>query len=589
MSDQPSVVGLPSGSSGASGKLLRFAAFGAMGCLAGAIIGELLLAANHGPQRPVQAVCLLIDCSGSMVNAFGPEAVNGQKLFEVKSAASQFIARQDLSRDLIAVVGFGSLIHPAAKLGGNTAQLNMAVQGLSDGGGTAMDAALAAAASELVGAPQVTRDPTIIRNILLFTDGEPDNKAATLETASTCRAQNIRIVAIGTGDANMAYLAQVTGDPALVFRAASGNFGESFKQAEKAIYGPSLMESGQSQSGFLMSLLRTGAWTALLAAGVSLALIAGQNLYLHRPALSARDTAIGIAGGMAAGAVAGMAGQLLFVVAMASSHLPLIGSLLGWLMTGVGRVLGWAILGALVGRGLAYFVPNLPPQRAWMAGGLGGGCAAVVFLIASLFGDSVGRLLGAALLGAFLGAVVALVETLFRQWWLEVRLGQKEVVQVSLGATPVCIGSDNRACTIYARGARPVAAKYEVVDNRVLCLDYATETCKAIEAGDQRTIGHVTVTVYLYFLYQSVLARRLIDREFERVPFSALTPVAIGVSSLVFGLLHDQHWIAGIVAGLVYSLVLKWRGCFGDAVVAHATSNVLLAAWVLSRGDFTLW
>ena len=161
----------------------------------------------------------------------------------------------------------------------------------------------------------------------------------------------------------------------------------------------------------------------------------------------------------------------------------------------MGRIAGWAILGALVGRGLAFFVPNLDPRRAWMAGGLGGGCAAVVFLIASLLGDIVGRLLGAALLGAFLGAAVALVETLFRQWWLEVRMGQKEVVHVSLGPTPVRIGSDNRACTIYARGARPLAAQYQVVDNRVMYLDYAAETSTAVEVGDQRTIGHVTVTV----------------------------------------------------------------------------------------------
>lgn len=99
----------------------------------------------------------------------------------------------------------------------------------------------------------------------------------------------------------------------------------------------------------------------------------------------------------------------------------------------------------------------------------------------------------------------------------------------------------------------------------------------------------ITVPIAEELAFRGFLARRLIDREFERVPFSALTPVAIGVSSLVFGLLHDQHWIAGVVAGLVYSLVLKWRGRFGDAVVAHATSNLLLAAWVLLRGDFTLW
>ena len=477
-------------------KTSRFAAIGAVGCLAGAILGEVLLAAMRppAPEGPPQAVCLLIDCSGSMNQGGEAGSPSGQKLREVKSAAAEFV-KKDLSRDQIAVVGFGSGVHRAAKLGASAAQLNSAIEGLGDGGGTAMDAALAAAAGELLTPSEGNRDPAMVRNILLFTDGEPDNQAATLEAANACRSQNIRIVAIGTGDAKTAYLAQVTGNPALVFPASAGNFGESFKQAEKAIYGRSLVESGATQSGFFMSLVQIGAWTALLAIGVSLALIAGQNLYLRRPVLTVQSAAMGIVGGLVGGAVAGMAGQLLFFVAASTSHLPLIGWLVGWLFTGLGRIAGWAILGGLVGRGLAFFVPNLDSRRAWMAGGLGGGCAAVVFIVASLFGDVVGRLLGAALLGAFLGAAVALVETLFRQWWLEIRMGEKEVVHVSLGSAPVRIGSDNRACTIYARGARPLAAQYQVVDNRVMYLDFAAETSTAVEPGDQRTIGHVTVTV----------------------------------------------------------------------------------------------
>ncbi|MGD0938283.1 MAG: exosortase E/protease, VPEID-CTERM system [Terracidiphilus sp.] len=99
----------------------------------------------------------------------------------------------------------------------------------------------------------------------------------------------------------------------------------------------------------------------------------------------------------------------------------------------------------------------------------------------------------------------------------------------------------------------------------------------------------ITVPIAEELAFRGLLARRLIDREFERVPFSTLTPASIGVSSLAFALLHGQHWIAGFVAGLVFSLVLKWRGRMGDAVIAHATSNVILAAWVLSRGDFALW
>lgn len=99
----------------------------------------------------------------------------------------------------------------------------------------------------------------------------------------------------------------------------------------------------------------------------------------------------------------------------------------------------------------------------------------------------------------------------------------------------------------------------------------------------------ITVPIAEELAFRGYLARRVIDQEFETVPFSSLTPLSMGVSSVVFGVLHGQHWMAGILAGLAYAAVLKWRGRIGDAIVAHATSNLLLAAWVLSRGDWTQW
>jgi membrane protease YdiL (CAAX protease family) len=53
--------------------------------------------------------------------------------------------------------------------------------------------------------------------------------------------------------------------------------------------------------------------------------------------------------------------------------------------------------------------------------------------------------------------------------------------------------------------------------------------------------------------------------------------------------MHGRQWLVGIRAGLAYALVLRWRGRIGDAVVAHAVSNLLLAAWVLRFGDWAQW
>ncbi len=99
----------------------------------------------------------------------------------------------------------------------------------------------------------------------------------------------------------------------------------------------------------------------------------------------------------------------------------------------------------------------------------------------------------------------------------------------------------------------------------------------------------ITVPIAEELAFRGFLARRLVGREFDCVSFSRLTILPIAVSSVAFGLMHGQQWLVGILAGLVFALVLRWRGRIGDAVVAHAVSNLLLAAWVLCRGDWAQW
>jgi Ca-activated chloride channel homolog len=461
-------------------KVVRFALWGALGCIAGAILGELWLQLI-GAGGPRNAICLLIDCSGSMSIPDAPGEPFGKKLREVKQAAGQFIKQQDLSIERVAVIGFGSGVHPTARLGSDEATLIEAVSGLEDGGNTAMDRALDAAAQSLDD-PSHAGGADINRDILLFTDGEPDDSASTLNVAERCHAADIHIIAIGTGDANMQYLAQLTGDAKLVFRASAGNFAEGFEKANKAIHG-SLVETSGVSSSWIIGFVRIAVWTSCLAIGIALALVVGQNLYLHRAPIGANDAAMGVGGGLAAGMIAGSVGQLLYIV-LARIHIPAIG-----------QIIGWSILGALIGRGLALFVPNLEPKKSATAGAVGGAIGAVVFLILSHLAPIAGRFLGATTLGAFIGAMIALVEVAYRRAWLEVRYGTKEVITVSLGDAPVRIGSDRRAATIYARSARPLACQYALDNSQVIFSDFALETKAVVKPGDQRDVGNVTVTV----------------------------------------------------------------------------------------------
>ncbi len=88
--------------------------------------------------------------------------------------------------------------------------------------------------------------------------------------------------------------------------------------------------------------------------------------------------------------------------------------------------------------------------------------------------------------------------------------------------------------------------------------------------------------------FRGYLVRRLISAEFDAVPPGRLTWHALLVSSLLFGALH-QRWLAGAAAGVVYALAQRRRGELADAVVAHGTTNGLLAAHALAVGDWCSW
>jgi hypothetical protein len=231
-------------------------------------------------------------------------------------------------------------------------------------------------------------------------------------------------------------------------------------------------------------VLRIGGWTALLAVGLALALVCGQNFYLNKPLVN-RGLIFTLAGSLVAGALAGGLAQALFASLAAAEMEPLIGFVVGWLL-----------LGALLGRGVGFFIPNLSGWRASVSGAAGGLLAGVLFLIVSRSSGAIAsRLLGAGLLGLAIGLMVAWAEQIFRKYWLEVRYGTRERVTVNLGPEPIKVGSDSRACAVYARGAAPVALRYWLREGRIYCEDLATGQNGEAVPDEPRQLGTITLTV----------------------------------------------------------------------------------------------
>jgi exosortase E/protease (VPEID-CTERM system) len=99
----------------------------------------------------------------------------------------------------------------------------------------------------------------------------------------------------------------------------------------------------------------------------------------------------------------------------------------------------------------------------------------------------------------------------------------------------------------------------------------------------------VTVPIAEELAYRGYLLRRLVDADFQSVRFNDVRWPALAVCAAVFGIMHGALWFPGILAGLAYgALAIKTRR-ISEAVVAHATTNALLAAAVLLFDQWQLW
>lgn len=104
-----------------------------------------------------------------------------------------------------------------------------------------------------------------------------------------------------------------------------------------------------------------------------------------------------------------------------------------------------------------------------------------------------------------------------------------------------------------------------------------------------RVLGAVvTAPLAEELAFRGYLTRRLIAAEFQEVPVGRFSWWSFVLSSALFGVLHGR-WLAGTFAGMLYAWALYRRGSMGDALVAHATTNALLAAYVLTTGAWSLW
>ena len=88
--------------------------------------------------------------------------------------------------------------------------------------------------------------------------------------------------------------------------------------------------------------------------------------------------------------------------------------------------------------------------------------------------------------------------------------------------------------------------------------------------------------------YRSFLYRFIASQHFMSVPLNKFLPVPFLATAAVFGLAHNE-WLAGIGCGAVYQWLVLRRNHLGDAMTAHAITNLLLGLWIVWKGDWHFW
>ena len=431
-------------------KPVYFSLFGALGTLAGAVLGQvfLLILALILPDKPREVVeskniCMVLDISGSMT---------GEPLAEVKKAAIAFTDAQIKAGNRLSLVSFGSNAELVQSLTTNSVALNKAITGLSTEGATALDLGLIRALAAL---PDETESNQVLTEknaetvssnyVLIFTDGMPNEESSAIRAAESLINKGVTLIVIHTPDAPGPFLNSLTGDPALVFSTTSGNFGVTFDEVKSVIEKRQGIVATTGKDNLVGSFLNAGGWFALVAIMLALALAVAQNQAMRRKGLAGFLSGKQLIFGIIIGFVAGLMAGLINLVFVQVSGFPIVSFL--------GGVVAWCILGGIIASTMVLVIENFGVIRAILSGVIGGLLGGLLFnLIRLVFSSSdssgagsavaegFGRFLGALLVGALIGAFIAWVEQLTRKAWLEIQWTPNQKSNMNLGTTPVRVG-----------------------------------------------------------------------------------------------------------------------------------------------------
>ena len=106
-----------------------------------------------------------------------------------------------------------------------------------------------------------------------------------------------------------------------------------------------------------------------------------------------------------------------------------------------------------------------------------------------------------------------------------------------------------------------------------------------------RTLRAVLLVPIVEELFWRGWLPRWIDNmdDFRKVPLGSYSRMAFWVTAILFAAEHGPMWDVGLAAGLIYNWWMQKTRSLGDLILAHATTNACLSAYVMIEGKWQYW
>jgi uncharacterized protein len=96
----------------------------------------------------------------------------------------------------------------------------------------------------------------------------------------------------------------------------------------------------------------------------------------------------------------------------------------------------------------------------------------------------------------------------------------------------------------------------------------------------------ICVPIMEELFWRAFLMRWLIKEDFLSVPLGTYQPVSFWATTACFAAVHGVEWPLAVIVGILYGAWFVRTKSLGNIMLAHGTTNLLLALYCLFSGDW---